>query len=1062
MPEFHHLNVNFNGGELSPLMVGRVDFEGYRSGCVQMENFMVRPYGGAFKAPGTQFLGEVKDSSTKVRLVPLKVSRDENYIFEVGVGYIRFWREDSPAKLRLRAAYSVPAWSAGGSYVRGEVVSTAGTTYVCIEDHFYASGVFAGVADYFYALTSETYWDHATEADISAIVMEWPNDYTEDELFALQWKQIGRSVIITQANHPPLIIESVSTSSTNPFIFGASWGTAEPEYSFMVGNASFTFPPLTEHELSSTGPTLTITPITTGSNLTAWVTATVYALSTTTNPVQRISREIVYTCIQAHTSNAAKEPLVGANWTDYWRPAKATDGGGYAITDSSSVITSALAAGDVIILDLTATSVSLALSSTGVLTPSPPRFLQGSFTFSTEWASGAAPIASIYLYESVDGGTTWDKINEWLNASATSGSILFEGTAPASGAWYRIGANVTTSSANAKAKIEPNNAVVKIPMKILAGSGNFIPVLAGGGMVPNDCLSIPATTFYESSFSSANGYPLAVGIHNQRLWFGGTEREPNRVRASSADDLFNFATGSEDSDAFDLTLNSSESNAVRWIAGYRQGVVIGTEGEEWTIQGGGDGSEVLKPTNIQAIQRNRSGSKGLAAIQTRDALLWVSLTGRKVFEFSYVFSTDDYKSPDMTLRAEHITESGIVDIAFQSEPDPVLWCVLDNGNMIGFSYNRDNQIAAWFKRTTDGLFESVAAVRATGDADRVWCVVKRTINGATKRYVERFYPTAQEFDFSDPADFCYLDCAKVLDTSMNSLYDDVDREISSMTYLTGKTVKVWSDGADMESHTAGSTITLDRQAAKIVVGLPYTATLQPMPIEQVLQDGTAQGRRFNAQRLHLLLHSSLGGSISDNPDSVGDSIGYPATSYAGLTAPAPLVFTFTNPAVGDILIMVNTDEISITFNTSDPGDQYFIDTTSLATPAQWASAFVDAINAGANNTGALNDPDVCDNLTAVLDGNSCIITSAAVGPNAELSVVLDDIAPFAPLIDVGDTTSTGGGSGASPEPNPGFTGRLDEHIQPEWKDAMELTFTHSDPTPFNLLGFIMKAEVSGQ
>ena len=42
-----------------------------------------------------------------------------------------------------------------------------------------------------------------------------------------------------------------------------------------------------------------------------------------------------------------------------------------------------------------------------------------------------------------------------------------------------------------------------------------------------------------------------------------------------------------------------------------------------------------------------------------------------------------------------------------------------------------------------------------------------------------------------------------------------------------------------------------------------------------------------------------------------------------------------------------------------------------------------------------------------------------------------------------------------------FTGRFDEHIPAEWLDALTLTFKHSDPTPFNLLGFVLKAEISG-
>lgn len=921
MPALHYLNVNFNGGELTPLMNGRVDFEGYRSGCVQMENFMVRPYGGAFKSPGTQYLGEVKNSAKKVRLVPLKVSRDENYVFEIGEGYIRFFKEDDPARLRLRSGYSVSAWAAGGSYVRGQLVTNGGTTYVCIKDHFYASGAFSGVAANFYALTSATFYNISTGADQTAIVMEWPNSYTEAELASLQWKQLGRSVVIVQQNHPPLIIESVGTDSDNAFIAGSAWSDAastEPAYSFMVGEAEFTFPPLTEHELSSTGATVTIT-----ESFPDWAVSTAYAASTSTTPVVVWRGSYLWTCTTSHTSAAADEPMIGANYETYWKPYRAADfeNGNYSIASSPSSIASSLVEGDIIVIEAASLSVTLSLAAPS-FEPSDPAFFQGSFTVATEWASGASPIGSILLYQSVDGGLTWDKVNEWVTSSASAGNILFATEAPPQGAWYRLRAFITTGSAATFVKMETNDAVLRIPFQV---KGTGVAPLVAGGWAPAECLATDWTTFYRASFSSENGYPGAIGLHNLRLWFGGTAKEPNVIRASNVDDYFNFALGDNDGDGMQITLNSTEANLVRWIASYRQGLVVGTDGEEWTVQGAGDGSEVLTPSNIQAIQRNRSGTSALAAIQTRDSLLWVSLTGRKVFEFAYAFSSDDYKSPDMTLRAEHITKSGIIDFAFQAEPDPVLWCVLANGTLLGFSYNRENQIAAWFRRTTNGgLFESIATVRSDGDSDRVWMVVKRTINGATKRYIERFYPTAQEFDFDDSTDFCYLDCAKKITVTGTA--------VSGLGHLEAASIALRVDGIRTETKTVASgAVTLTTAAVtNLFAGIPIASVLQPEPIEQVLQDGTAQGRRFNAQRIQLLLHSSIGGTVSDDPALSGDAIGYPAFATTG---------------------------------------------------------------------------------------------GGAIVPH---------------------------------------TGRIEEHIKPEWKDAIELTFKHSDPVPFNLLGFVLKAEISGQ
>ena len=272
----------------------------------------------------------------------------------------------------------------------------------------------------------------------------------------------------------------------------------------------------------------------------------------------------------------------------------------------------------------------------------------------------------------------------------------------------------------------------------------------------------------------------------------------------------------------------------------------------------------------------------------------------------------------MTLRAENVTESGIIATAYQSEPDPILWAVTADGRLLGFSYQRANQITAWFQRTTSGTFESIAVVRGSGDADRVWMIVNRTVNGATVRYIERFYPTAQEYDFSTATDFCYLDCAKKITMSSGTA-------VSGLSHLEGKAVKVWADGDTIESKTvSGGAITLSAAATTLFVGLAYSSTLQAMPLEFVLQDGTAQGHKFNAQRMQTLLYKSLGGQYKSTSGGTLYSLEYPAGT------------------------------------------------------------------------------------TAV------------------------------------------------------FSGRKDQHLKADWVDAISLTFVHSDPTPFNMLGYVLKSEISKQ
>lgn len=910
----HSLHVNFNGGIYSPLMEGRVDFEQYRTGCLQMENFIVRPYGGAFKAPGTQYIGEVKTSSKQTRLIPLRVSTSENYFIEVGEGYFRFWRDGDPGGyLQIKSGYSVTAHSTGTTYYLGDVAESGGTNYVRVgndeaTDSSFASALSAG---YWHALTGSIY--------------EWPNDYTESELDAIQVQQINRLLVLVHPNHPPQLIESVPVDSlTSNFIRHAAWSdanTVDVTHSFLAQPISYVFPPLKEHELSRDGYTVTL-----DFDHADWVTLTAYVVGDI-----RIESDIAYYCTTNHTSGTFATDLTANNW----RLATGAEID-YKLTASNADIFTGLDVDDQFIIEPSlyktssasdARGVSINLYSPGVysgnaLPATSGIFIQGGYSITTSWLSAQAPLCTLRLERSLD-GVNYEAIKEWNIQNVTQGTFIYEGTAAAAGEWYRLaGFYVAQPTAGASVILETTDAQVKLPFTIRALTSSTVlqvrSALPRQSVAPKPAIGVAASAFYLHAFSEDNGYPGAVGLHNLRLWFGGTSKEPNRVRGSQVDDFFNFSTGEGDSDGFDIVLNSNESNLVRWIASYRQGLVVGTAGEEWTIQGGGDGSEVLKPSNVQAIRRNRAGSTTLQPVQTKDALLWVSPTGRKVFEFAYVFSSDAYEANDMTLRAENVTAGGIVALAYQSEPDPILWAITDDGRLLGFSYNRANQITAWFERTTQGTFESIAAVRGSAEADRVWMIVNRTVNGSTKRYIERFYPTAQAFDFDTATDFCYLDCAKKITQASSTA-------VSGLSHLEGLTVKVWRSGTTSENKTVASgAITLGAAATTLFVGLPYTSTLQPMPLEFQLQDGTAQGRKFNSQRAQLLLYKSLGGTIRHATGGTAYAIEYPA----------------------------------------------------------------------------------------------------------------------------GTTTA--------------FSGRKDQHIKADWTDAVTLTFEHADPTPFNMLGYVLKCEISGK
>jgi hypothetical protein len=322
------------------------------------------------------------------------------------------------------------------------------------------------------------------------------------------------------------------------------------------------------------------------------------------------------------------------------------------------------------------------------------------------------------------------------------------------------------------------------------------------------------------------------------------------------DDFENFQLASSADGALQFTVASSEGNRIAWMYSQKR-LMIGTSGDEWTI-GGADSSSPFSSTNIQAQRQSSYGSKTIRAILLNDVLLFLQRRGRKVRELTYNFERDGWVAPDLTVLSEHITEGEIAEMAYQQQPDAILWAVKGDGKLIGMSYERDQNVVAWHRHSTDGDFESVATVYGlAGSDDEVWFSVKRTIGGTPKRYIERFKADNRaNFEAEAKADWWYLDCAKRYSGASTST-------VTGLAHLNGKTAGVLADGAAQVSATVASgQITLSKPATKVLVGLPFTSTVQPMKFDFDLRDGPTRGRRKRINRATVSLYRSLGGEVS--------------------------------------------------------------------------------------------------------------------------------------------------------------------------------------------------------
>jgi len=411
------------------------------------------------------------------------------------------------------------------------------------------------------------------------------------------------------------------------------------------------------------------------------------------------------------------------------------------------------------------------------------------------------------------------------------------------------------------ARIQPRKSVsggFATILDVLSGSQALIRV---DSYLGNNRHNLQANTKLWSlpAFYSGN-YPRTVAMHEQRIWWAGTTREPSTLWGSEIDNFESFKIGATASDSVKITLAASEGNRITWMHSQQNSLLIGTTGDEWTVSAADVGS-AISATNLEAKRQSSYGSKYMRAVIVNDVLLFIQRNGRKVRELVYELNKDGWVAPDLTLLAEHITDGEIAEIAYQQQPDAVLWCARGDGTLIAMTYERDQKVVGWHRHTIadNADVESVATIYGNGTEDEVWIAVKRTVSGEEYRTIERFpLLWRTQFDNESLANYRYLDGHVAFATGA------ANRTISGLAHLNGKTVTVMQDGQSPVTRTVASGAITVPAAAAGYLGLPYTSTLRPMKLDADFEDGTAQSRKKRIHQVVVRTLKSRGGEVRTN------------------------------------------------------------------------------------------------------------------------------------------------------------------------------------------------------
>ncbi len=331
-------------------------------------------------------------------------------------------------------------------------------------------------------------------------------------------------------------------------------------------------------------------------------------------------------------------------------------------------------------------------------------------------------------------------------------------------------------------------------------------------------------------------------------------------------------------------MNTDQVNVIEWINAGRK-LTIGTAGGEFICSAALEG-EALSPGNVSVVRHSTYGSKSNVAPQrVEQVLLFVQRAGRKLRELVYDDTVNAYVAPDMTVLADHITLGGINRMAFQQEPNRMVWATLATGDLICFTYERGQQVTAWHRHTlggTDSKVESIAVIpHPDQDQDQLWLMVSRTIGGVTKRFVEFMEPEWLRSNARTSAFF--------VDSGLS--YSGVAATVmTGLSHLEGQTVSILADGATHpDKVVSGGSVTLDRSATEVHIGLPYSATLQTMRIEGGASDGTAQGKTKRITNVVVRLDQT-GGGLRYGPTEVDADMDefHLRDSYDPMTEAVPL------------------------------------------------------------------------------------------------------------------------------------------------------------------------------
>jgi hypothetical protein len=805
------IQANFVRGELSPKLAGRVDIELYAEALADATNWLVMPQGGLTRRPGTIFIGAIRDETEKGRLVEFEFDEEQAYALLFNDGKVWFYTLGAQVTLTAQAITGItkanPAivtYSGSDTFANGDRVRISGVVGMTEVNNriFTVANVNTGANTFeLSGVNSSGYTTYSSGGTVAEVV-DVTTTYAEADIFDLQFAQAGDTVYLAHPSYAPATL--VRSSET-------SWALA---------NLSYENGPWLEEDEQGTY----LTPADTGgcvidmtSNSTSSYTAA--DSDSSTGAYKAFDRDTA-SSVEIKTTTgwvsidfpSTNTKVCDAYWlaADEKYPARTPTNWTFEGYNGSSWI----------VIDVR--------------------------TGETTWAAGERryydfPNETGYQsyrlkWTAVDGDRQYSRVAELVlherGASQTAFSLTASAVTGING-----GAGFAATDAGRVIRLLGSDGIWRWAAIVAQSSTTAVTIRLYGHAL----LDVTRISRWQlSPWSATNGYPRAVGFFQDRLGFASTITAPRAIWFSVSADYTDFGISDpvQENDAIALTMTGGELSAITWIEEMSD-LVVGTEAYTSGIQ------PIIVSSAVRllgpATAAEPFSSFNVTQKKQPLAMLYLDRYKKRLFEFAYNANAQGFLPRELSRLSEHLFTPGIVECFFQADRFNLAGFVRDDGGLTAVTYEPENGIAGITPveiAGTGAVIESAAAIPSAGGAV-IYLVVKRTINGQTRRYVEYLAPQYETGDTL--ADAVYFDCA--FKTTVMAA-----ATVTGITWLAGETIGLLINGVDVGDAvvSAAGTVTLPSTTTGTVVGgLRYTSRLETLRAPSAgNRDGTALGRQM--------------------------------------------------------------------------------------------------------------------------------------------------------------------------------------------------------------------------